>query len=122
MIQPNELKIGNLVYAGVNFENSDITKPLGLVPIKVQMGFTSTENLYPIPLTPEILEKAGFKKLSYDFEFWKNSMWRLKQHKLNNEWYLTHCGEEVDCIKIKYLHQLQNLYFALTGEELNIEL
>ena len=24
--------------------------------------------------------------------------------------------------KVKYLHQLQNLYFALTGEELEIDL
>jgi len=25
-------------------------------------------------------------------------------------------------VQLKYLHQLQNLYFALTGKELNIEL
>jgi hypothetical protein len=32
-----------------------------------------------------------------------------------------YCGEFNLLDKIKYIHQLQNLYFALTGEELTIE-
>ena len=90
----------------------------------------------PIPLTPEILEKAGFK------DDGSGSGWYM----LN---YFTDCEltAEVMClqvntisfrcaisdtdydsapsmtaIRMNYVHQLQNLYFALTGEELNINL
>lgn len=53
-----------------------------------------SESIQPIPLTNEIRKKAG------DFvDFSAN--------------HYDH---------IQYVHQLQNLYFALTGEELNINL
>lgn len=33
------------------------------------------------------------------------------------EWY-ANCYHRVNCVTVKYVHQLQNLYFALTGKEL----
>lgn len=75
----------------------------------------------PIPLTPEILEKIGFHKYRYwwtrpnntfNFEEWTNDELGL---------YL-HVNEHKVGQHIKYLHQLQNLYFALTGTELQINL
>ena len=71
----------------------------------------------PIPITAEILEKAGFVPHEYlncfylesdadDFRIWY----------INNEY--TFDKQYV----IKFLHQLQNLTFALTGEELEINL
>lgn len=35
-------------------------------------------------------------------------------------WYLN-CNSEYDTITVKSLHQLQNIFFALTGEELNTQ-
>lgn len=71
-------------------------------------------DITPIPLTPEILEKAGFVNkdlgnLSYNLAYGDGVCISIS---FNGTWicYLT------------YLHQLQNLYFALTGEELNISL
>ena len=68
----------------------------------------------PIPLTEEILLKCGFVKgkmsnVFYlgDFEILLPTYFKYKDAHL---------------IKIKHLHQLQNLYFALTGEELIIEM
>jgi hypothetical protein len=40
-------------------------------------------------------------------------------------WIGRHYGDQqlkIDKRQVKYLHQLQNLYFSLTGTELNIEL
>jgi len=74
----------------------------------------------PIPLTPEILEKAGFEKgieLTGSWTYYLNET----EIRFNGEAIL-----QVDCCDygkpIKYIHQLQNLYFSLTGEELAIEL
>jgi hypothetical protein len=76
-----------------------------------------------IPLTPEILEKAGFVYKESGDEVFEQE-WHIDGHELiwgptsdNSYCCDYHCGNE-----IQYLHQLQNLYFALTGEELEIEL
>lgn len=70
------------------------------------------EFIEPIPLTDEWLVKFGFEK-SYksfvkgDFTFITNHGLAYKLTIITN--------------LPKYVHQLQNLYFALTGEELEIE-
>ena len=71
----------------------------------------------PIPLTPEILVKAGFVngKLNKFYVFGNGN--------LTVEGYeADYNGLYIGNIKNIYVHQLQNLYFALTGDELNIEL
>ncbi len=73
----------------------------------------------PIPLTEEWLFEFGFEK--------KENNW--KQLCICNDWTYIYwerlAGVELSVNKysvmlthIKYVHQLQNLYFALTGEEL----
>ena len=88
----------------------------------------------PILLSEHWLEKLGFKKNNknrwvkeksnyavFYREYYAtgedNSMWRIEYHDTdygNNEY--KDCHQFGD--KIKYVHQLQNLYFALTQEEL----
>jgi hypothetical protein len=68
----------------------------------------------PIPLTEEWLLRFGFEKKykNYemgDFMFFKGSCSRIS-YKLS-----------LIGINIKHVHQLQNLYFALTGEELKLK-
>lgn len=75
------------------------------------------EKIKPIPLTEEWLIKFGFKK-------WKNGeMFSVKNFiiywKAKSKCY--GYGKSHLQLKIKYVHQLQNLYFALTDEELTIE-
>lgn len=74
----------------------------------------------PIPLSPEILEKCGFEEKDNhknfqfkvytkdDFTFNTNHGW----------WYFNRNLDR----QPKYLHQLQNLYYALTQNELTITL
>jgi hypothetical protein len=82
----------------------------------------------PIPLTGEILLKCGFEK----DDVFKNMFKYLNNHDCDTN-KLTFREEEgficFDGIKyrtllkhITHLHQLQNLYFALTGEELTFKL
>lgn len=89
------------------------------------------DELHPIPLTEEILLKCGFEKEgSYNYRY--NN---LKIHEINlkscwvdasnseHVWYFVfHQAGKMFHIKCKYLHQLQNLYFALTGKELEVKL
>ena len=73
------------------------------------------ENIKPIQLTEEWLLKFGFEKdnelnfvkFSFKVHFWSN---------YNSYMYGWIGGN----IEIKYVHQLQNIYFALTGQELTI--
>lgn len=68
----------------------------------------------PIPITPEILEKCGFKKFESGNFYHPKTMFELTP-----KFWLE--GSE-RAVKAGYLHQLQNLYFALTGEELEVKL
>jgi hypothetical protein len=71
----------------------------------------------PIPLTEEWLIEFRFRKNKYDIRYWYYHGFKVKFNskreitfRVSGVWY-----------KIKYVHQLQNLYFALTGEELTIK-
>jgi hypothetical protein len=73
-----------------------------------------------VELTEEILLKCGFDKLNNKFMF-DNLRWHIEKP-CNYDGFLFCEGFKVLTEKIKYLHQLQNLYFALTNEELEINL
>jgi hypothetical protein len=136
MIQANELRIGNWVnYCGAidfvtvintddeNFEFINTTSYSNI----------SLEDIKPIPLTEEILLKCGFIK---DFNQFFSPIVLLLNDSLemyadNQDNYslvnLFTIPIYEDCdtfnlLQIEYLHQLQNLYFALTGTELEINL
>lgn len=72
--------------------------------------------IQPIPLTEEWLFKFGFVKkdfgLRVDYYANTKALWKIKF--INNVY-------KRDRIEIKHVHQLQNLYFALTGHELKTE-
>lgn len=76
----------------------------------------SFNDLEPIPLTEEILEKCGFEKDEPKGWYRKGFMDLFDGNPFHYA-----SGNNL-CPDILYLHQLQNLYFALTGEELNINL
>ena len=73
----------------------------------------------PIPLTEEILLKCGFEKEDEYMEL------QVNEH-LSIIWIgylgLLIDGSIIGLIDNDYLHQLQNLYFALTQTELEVKL
>jgi hypothetical protein len=72
----------------------------------------------PIPLTEEILLKCGFEKFEVEgYPIFIIGKFYLEFYSLESVFLIS----DIE-VKIKHLHQLQNLYFCLTGEELTIEL
>ena len=74
--------------------------------------------LDPIPLTQEILEKwFGFEKIDFDYFELKAK----KNYYCNiDEQGFGFALEHETFYICEYVHELQNLYFALTGEELKV--
>jgi hypothetical protein len=134
MIKANELMIGNRILVDrVNDELPWETTVIGVEEFQVTVaiiprGGTSVnpEEIHPIPITPEWLERCGFeykephcikRPLSIAKNFYRDGTWNYDGFVLRHKF--------EDCMQvlvIKYLHQLQNLYFALTGTEITIKL
>jgi len=119
MIKINELRIGNYVLMSgviVRMDNKLFHAVLN--------GFNGYEP-EPIPLTEDILLKCGFEleeKLN-DYRF-NDSEFYVNKNKITGDfWVYMSNGDEDACLtSIEYLHQLQNIYFALTGQELTFNL
>jgi len=113
-MKATELRIGNYVYPfdDINLVDEKIIFR-DFVKVSVK-DLSDTNHLYPIPITEEWLLKFGFKK----HKAWDDSFYYLKSDVDIFE-YLS--GFEHNDFHIKYVHQLQNLYFALTGEELKFK-
>lgn len=79
-------------------------------------------NCLPIPITEKTLLKCGFEQ---ENTIWKNGWLELwySSYAESYQVRLIKVGSDIEkSINIKSVHQLQNLYFALTGEELKIDL
>lgn len=117
-MKANELRIGNLVY-----DNERIYQ----IYSGTEIGNKHNDNNFkPIPLTEEWLVKFGFKKVGeyYDKAFNGGAL-RIDEVQImifKGSDYALNIAMDYDCIilpiEVKHVHQLQNLYFALTGEEL----
>lgn len=95
------------------------------------------DKVSPIPLTEEFLERLGFKKIGdwkkvylnyYSAEFYLNEDEQPVVGLINGRYYYilsiheTYTGGLDDTsIELEYIHQLQNIYFALKGTELTIK-
>ena len=123
MIQPNELRIGDIFY--FKGELTAITYAYLYEFVKGNV------HLVPVELTPDILEAAGFgvnKDNSFGYinenegilielgDFYEDDGRAVFYYNLpdtDNSTCIAYC---------KYLHQLQNLYWCLCGEELQIDI
>jgi hypothetical protein len=107
----NELRIGNKIYYNGKVSTIDL---MDFVLIK-ESDEEQLRYYKPIPLTEDILIKAGFERINNKYRFKKGWHWITID---NCSLYIN----DKQIVLIDYLHQLQNLYFALTGEELDIKL
>lgn len=111
MINPEELRIGNWFTKDGEYHNvGHIQKNF----YNICVNNYGPENIDPIPLTPEILEAVRFeneKELYLGLD-------------LQRRYRLFLCDGEhtIPLREVKYLHELQNQYYALTGKELEVKL
>jgi hypothetical protein len=119
-MKANELRIGNYVQdAGGRIQK--ISSSLLVAIIEKVITFSE-----PIPLTEEWMLKFGFEKTqkSYngkiaaiiDFQLWQGydtDYWNFSTVDDRGD------NNEVN-VNLYFVHQLQNLYFALTGKELTV--
>lgn len=124
MIDLTELRIGNWITVG----KSNPIQITGIFNeyIRALVLFPVHDDVNPIPLTPEWLERFGFSEKYHS----AGNHWTRKAKSVNAGCVLIDPeDEETEKLKgifyysnwgidILYVHQLQNLYFALTGEEL----
>lgn len=136
-MEAKELRIGNLIYV-----DSKLRYVFGTIYKTIQHNYHLQNSTYsenyenecePIPLTEEWLLKLGFEEISFTED--RNRDW-YKMFEIDNtseiislNYYTktNYCRFNFDIgygnkyLDLYYVHQLQNLYFALTGEELAIK-
>lgn len=123
MIEANELRIGNCVYVdeGLTPKEKSVISRISNTWVCVEGAddIYSLDIIDPIPLTVDVLSKAGFTK-SYDeiFELTFYDLGDVGICYLEGEFTLS--GQKMP--PIKYVHQMQNLLFILRGEEITINL
>ena len=109
-MKANELRIGNFIYN----ERNEIFKVNWITEM-----IESQSNA--IPLTEEWLLKFGFisnpYEDRYEIKLISSGFFHIECDKTKGILQLW-CEQLPQAIFIKHVHQLQNLYFALTGEEL----
>ena len=119
-MKSNELRIGNWVEQ----PNDGVTRVTAIfndLQIKTETGYID-KYCRPIPLTEEWLLKFGFEKLTEKGNGFKSTSYTYT----GKVALIVHFDGDRLSVNFwqgtekKYVHQLQNLYFALTGEELEL--
>lgn len=121
-MKATELRIGNWVYNSTTRNNMQVYPMMipQLCNIEKEYGSLKDSNIKPIPLTEEILLKLP------DFERLHQSLFKTRDGKyslhetISSNWIFYR--DSTNLCFIKSLHQLQNLFYALAGEELEVKL
>ena len=119
-MKATELRIGNWINT---IEGPAQVKAISEGGIMTTSGMPDGDHLEfaePIPLTTEMLKKClNFKEGLYTLQGLRGYFVALHlDGNVYAEYFIRHCS----VCKVEFLHQLQNLYFALTGKELEIKL
>ena len=123
-MKANELRIGNFVKSTTMNYECVVYGILNdrLVAVTYPSGVTASEypeQLAPVQLTEDLLLRAGFensKRTDKCFEKGTNVIVSTADDKFR--FVMGNFVAQLVLREIEYVHQLQNLYFALTGEEL----
>jgi hypothetical protein len=120
-MKANELRIGN--YVNVPGIYKDISEVLEICEDRVNLSGLKLKfhAFYPIPLTEEWLVRFGFFINNYESDNFGTTVYQFKNFAIYcnasvNKWLVCY----IDGVELESVHQLQNLYFALTGEELKL--
>jgi hypothetical protein len=132
-MKSNELSVGNIVFVhGLHGERfmtvRAITDKGSLLDCKRVIFFNEDnaqvgeflEHCHVIPLNENWLLNFGFKlysdsqyRLKYELKEFEFIFPKIKEYHKKGLYF-----KDIEIKNVKYVHQLQNLYFFLTGEEL----
>jgi len=134
-MKPQELRIGNFINPEIGeLEHVGQIKYIGYSGVGVELDCDEPElslnhdldlsDIKPIPLTEEWLEKFGFSRnlvsACCDYSL-------VLDHGYEHDLYYIYNHSEVDGSTswirtkgIRHVHELQNIYFSLTGYELEL--
>lgn len=137
MIDAQELRIGNIVFSGSLGESLKISGVNEfIITLKREqeihpLSFFYPENIFPIPLTEAVLRAVGCEKKTCGYGtpyLWNEYLFKNEGHmnfdKQGGGWVFKRSlyGNTISIAEVAYLHQLQNLIFCLTNEELEINM
>lgn len=112
-VDPKQFRIGNIVIDAVSKEPMIIDE-LG----ENVSAIIINREKYPLPngwyMAYALLTEEWLLKFGIETDFLQ---WSIQKHV---DGYLIYRGHGCIHVVIKYVHQLQNLYFALTGKELEV--
>lgn len=143
MIKVNELRRGNYLFKNgehviVDGYERD-TSNNDLITIDGSCEAYNIADFEPVPLTPDILEKCGFQVNDMEYNPYSRHMYMNVVEgtylHINSSNGSCSIGHYESCVHVdngtvtttfyiqdvSYLHQLQNLYYSLTGHELTIQ-
>lgn len=136
-IKANELRIGNVLRAKqeIGWYPSGIIKVEAITNdgVNLSQGDSAVyewDNLKAIPLTSEIIKKCGLIRHISDDKVMEHYFVRrqkgmdtyclLSRVVGRDEFYLEHYRATGKKVVVQSVHELQNLYFVLSGKELQI--
>lgn len=144
MVNSKDLRLGNLVRIDLEDENDDLTPYLNNVvkvcsvdeySIKTRIQdkeilikWNFGQGIKPILLNEQIFESIqGMEHISADPHRHTGEQHNIGEFRFclnarNKEYELYTIFSNIRAKTLKYLHELQNVYFALTGEELKIDI
>lgn len=121
MLEAKDLRQGNYVY--FNGKNKKIGSVYFIFDKTVALNqrhdvFYDLKYLEPIPLTEEILLRLGFEKELDNF-YRKNKICMIEILFHDNGIIVS--SQSVCLSSVKYLHDIQNLYYSLYKQELTLK-
>lgn len=131
MIQANELRIGNIVKdedGNYRFISHVHKNYIGLSSVRYPQLYSMPHDLdeiEPVQISEEILLKCRAVRGSVTMYFIPIPSIKCEIHAtwFHNQYVIELQNDRIPIVtEVKYLHQLQNLYFALTGKELEVKL
>ncbi len=94
-------------------------------PFAIQYSYPIEWNhVHPIPITPEWLERLGFEREEQKIsncDVYKKGFYKIHVNPFGTIYFSHYTMGGFYLSELKSIHQLQNLYHALTGQELTVK-
>ena len=123
----NELRIGNWVnselfgdYKIIGISNFSENNALFWKSYNYYPKACSIDSLKGIHITEEWMVKAGAMKIHEVLDIFELDRFELYQFYTHGFWKVVDKENKTYITKVSYVHELQNMYFVLNGEELQL--